>query len=151
MNPLLATLATRTTWSKLCEICTKQVVLMKHVVSDLWRMSAVLSTFPWATDFLVKDIKGILMNGLYSVRICNDHKRLPYWQLLPVGLCWFNPVSGIQRRLLAGRCRSWTLASRIIQGYSRLRSIPFINEPQAGTDEPTMRNSLCIQVHWRPV
>jgi hypothetical protein len=41
-------------------------------------MSAVLSTFPWATDFLSKDINGILTNGIFAVRVGYGHMLLPF-------------------------------------------------------------------------
>ena len=59
--------------SEPCEISTKPVVLMMHIISHVRLMSAVLTTFPWATDFIVKDIQTIFNDRLYSVRLCNDH------------------------------------------------------------------------------
>ena len=46
--------------------CRLSTMTKRHI-SNIRQMSAVLSTFPWSTDFLVKDIKTLLKNEHYSV------------------------------------------------------------------------------------
>jgi len=41
----------------------------KDHCSNICQMSAVLSMFPWATDFVMKEVKTILTNEHYLVRL----------------------------------------------------------------------------------
>ena len=58
---------------------------MMNADSNIREMSAVLSTFPWSTDFLSKDMDSIVMDEPYSVRsyICGIN---PHFLMFPIVL-----------------------------------------------------------------